>query len=102
MVATLLTDQDEPALVPRWVDHLDSQDMHICLARPTFAEGAIVTLEALCGVWAYGSLTRLGRGLYAGAFPEARFCPRCVAAFGHNRDAYDPYHVFQAAAPRRE
>lgn len=43
-------------LVPRLVSGgLDGQP-HVCLARSEFADGDIVSLIALCGVWCYGSI----------------------------------------------
>lgn len=68
-------------LVPRHVDHCNLGVWHVCLAREEFAEGAIVTLEALCGVWCFGSLTHRSTYRIRVDEPDARICESCLAAY---------------------
>jgi len=68
-------------LVLRLVDHCERGDWHIAPALATFEEGAIVTLECLCGQWAFGSLTRTGMMSFTASHPQATVCPECLAEY---------------------
>lgn len=89
-------------LVPRYVDQYDANDWHICMARRTFKEGAVVTLEALCGAWCYGTLSRAGRGVLLHTHPNASLCAACEAHFQARRAELDPHNQFRwrATNPR--
>ena len=73
-------------LVLRLVDHCDANYWHICPARAEFTEGAIVTLQALCGTWAFGSLTRMGLDQHRTSNPTAMLCHYCLALFHAERE----------------
>ena len=73
-------------LVLRLVNHGNSGAVHICDADWRFVDGAIVTLQALCGVWCYGSLTRNGLDDYRTAHPTALLCEDCLLLYHAERD----------------
>lgn len=83
-----------PYLVPRYVDHLDKNDWHICMADYRFAHGAIVTLEAVCGAWCFGTLSRQSPGVLRYTVPDVHFCHACAVEFLHRRAELDPALLF--------
>lgn len=70
--------EQEQVLVPRLVLGYPGTLMHICMADDRFAHGAIVTLEALCGVWAFGTLYHTPIAEWESNPPGVVLCMRCV------------------------
>ena len=60
-------------LVPRFVEQGLSGKYHLCAAREEFEDGAIVTLQALCGAWCFGRVTLL-REQELRTLPETVIC----------------------------
>ena len=68
-------------LVLRLVNHCDKRNWHICAARQEFRDGAIVTLQALCGDWCFGTLIRRSIPQWREDFPVDTLCIPCNAAY---------------------
>lgn len=86
-------------LIPRYVDHLDKGEWHICMARPDLYHNGIVTLQALCSTWCFGTLSHYGHGVLAYLQPDDAFCAACETAFRPRRNDLDPHHRFRWRAP---
>lgn len=65
-------------LVLRWVEKYHSGVWHCCPALAAFPNGAIVTLEALCGEWVLGELTWRDSTLMLQDNPVSDLCVRCL------------------------
>lgn len=73
-------------LVLRLVDHCDKGDWHIAQAHYGLPHNAIVTLECLCGKWAFGRLIRDGLCSFRRLYPTATVCEQCLLCFSTMED----------------
>ncbi len=73
-------------LVLRLVNHGDSGAVHICDADWRLIDGAIVTLQALCGDWCFGTLYRTAVDEYRATHPTNILCADCLALFHAERE----------------
>lgn len=78
MMSSIPPIDGDQILVPRLVcGHLDDAGWHVCMADQRFREGAIVTLEALCGEWCYGRLVVKDREALSWTLLRGGVCPAC-------------------------